>query len=74
MADRTAAVRPILAKALPTSAWSRFVTTGAVALCWLIIFATAALLAAWFAGAWTPPDKPIPGASWFASTPDQPSK
>jgi hypothetical protein len=38
----------------------------------VIVFAMAALTAAWFGGAWTPANKPIPGASWFSAGPHHP--
>lgn len=45
----------------------RLAVVGARVLARLIVFTAAALAAAWFAGAWTPPGKPVPGAAWFAS-------
>ncbi|HEY1926141.1 MAG TPA: hypothetical protein VGG92_01635 [Caulobacteraceae bacterium] len=67
MVHRAAAAIPLLHERPATLAFVRHSFMGATIASWVIVFAMAALVAAWFGGAWTPPGKPIPGASWFTT-------
>ncbi|MBV8683200.1 MAG: hypothetical protein JO111_10025 [Caulobacteraceae bacterium] len=60
----TAAVSGFHDRAL-IAALARRRPASATLLSWLVVFAASALAAAWFGGAWTPPDQAVPGDLWF---------
>ena len=65
MFDRFAAAAPAFRDRSAAPGFGRHGVAGTTLAVWIIVFAMAALMAAWLGGAWTPPDKPVPGASWF---------
>ncbi|HSZ52892.1 MAG TPA: hypothetical protein VK801_15090 [Caulobacteraceae bacterium] len=72
MVHRAAAAAPVLHEQSAIPGLTRHDFARVTIVSWVIVFDMAALTAAWFGGAWTPANKPIPGASWFSAGPHHP--